>query len=155
MSKKPLPAPATILLVEDNLDDVILTRRAFRRSGVMAALAVAEDGEQAIHYLRGQGAFADRNAHPMPALVLLDWKLPKKTGVEVLRWIRSEPALLTLPVVILTSSKQQEDIEAAYAAGANSYLQKPVELGALQELVIRLHLYWLQTNVPSSTTAPN
>jgi CheY-like chemotaxis protein len=144
------PSAPTILLVEDNIDDVILTRRALRKVGVSAALATVGDGEEAKAYLLGTGAFADRNAHPMPALVLLDWKLPRCSGVEVLDWIRARSEMDTLPVVVLTSSRQQEDIEQAYAAGANSYLQKPVAFSELVELLGRLHLYWFETNITAA-----
>lgn len=147
-------AQSTILLVEDNPDDVILTRRAFRRAGLDAALAVVEDGELAVEYLSGVGRFSDRERHPWPALVLLDLKLPRKPGLEVLQWIRSQPTLHDLPVVVLTSSRQDEDIERAYALGANSYLEKPVEFAALQKLVETLHLYWLRFNVTRSGVSP-
>jgi CheY-like chemotaxis protein len=140
----------TILLVEDNVDDVILTRRAFRKAGLAATLMTVSDGEQALAYLFDLAAFADRGAHPFPELVLLDWKLPRCSGSEVLRQIRARGALDTLPVVILTSSRQQEDIEEAYACGANSYLHKPVAFSGLVELLGRLHLYWLRTNVTAA-----
>jgi CheY-like chemotaxis protein len=140
----------TILLVEDNIDDVILTRRALRKVGVAAALVTVGDGAEAKAYVLGSGAFADRNAYPVPALLLLDWKLPRCSGAEVLRWIRARSEMDTLPVVVLTSSRQQEDIEQAYAAGANSYLQKPVEFSELVELLGRLHLYWFETNITAA-----
>jgi CheY-like chemotaxis protein len=140
----------TVLLVEDNIDDVLLTQRAFRKAGVQASLQVAADGDEAVAYLRGDGAYADRAAHPMPALVLLDWKLPKRSGREVLQWVRQQPQFATLPVVVLTSSREQEDIDRAYGAGANSYLQKPVMLDNLTELSSRLEGYWLRTNVVSA-----
>lgn len=138
-----------ILLVEDNLDDVILTRRAFRKASLLANLRVTENGELAIDYLSGAGPYANRDQHPWPGLVLLDLKLPRKSGLEVLRWIRAQPAMRDLPVVVLTSSRQPEDIERAYALGANSYLEKPVDFESLQKLVATLHLYWLQLNVTS------
>ena len=140
----------TVLLVEDNIDDVLLTQRAFRKAGVQASLQVAADGDEAVAYLRGDGAYGDRTAHPMPALVLLDWKLPKRSGREVLQWVRQQPQFVALPVVVLTSSREQEDIDRAYGAGANSYLQKPVMLENLTELSSRLEGYWLRTNVVSA-----
>ena len=140
----------TVLLVEDNIDDVLLTQRAFRKAGVQASLRVAADGDEAVAYLRGDGAYGDRTAHPKPALVLLDWKLPKRSGREVLQWVRQQPQFVALPVVVLTSSREQEDIDRAYGAGANSYLQKPVMLENLTELSSRLEGYWLRTNVVSA-----
>jgi CheY-like chemotaxis protein len=139
-----------ILLVEDNLDDIILTRRAFKKAGLTASLWVVEDGELALDYLAGTGAYRNRDRHPWPALVLLDLKLPKKPGLEVLRWVRAQPKMKDLPIVVLTSSRQLEDIERAYALGANSYLEKPVDLESLQKLVSALHLYWLRLNVTST-----
>lgn len=147
----PITTPdRTVLLVEDNLDDVLLTRRAFRKAGIPSALQVASDGDEAVAYLAGEGAFADRQAHPLPALMLLDWKLPRRSGREVLQWVRGQGRFATLPVVVLTSSREQEDIEQAYSAGANSYIQKPVLFEKLAELSERLHTYWLLTNVASA-----
>ena len=148
------PANSTVLLVEDNLDDVLLTRRAFRKAGLASALQVAGDGDEAVAYLAGDGAFADRQAHPLPSLVLLDWKLPRRSGREVLQWVRAQERFTALPVVVLTSSREQEDIDQAYSAGANSYIQKPVLLEKLAELSERLHAYWLETNVVSSRPRP-
>ncbi|HEY1227632.1 MAG TPA: response regulator [Ramlibacter sp.] len=150
----PTPANRTVLLVEDNLDDVLLTRRAFRKAGLASALQVAGDGDEAVAYLAGDGAFADRQAHPLPSLVLLDWKLPRRSGREVLQWVRAQERFTGLPVVVLTSSREQEDIDQAYSAGANSYIQKPVLLEKLAELSERLHAYWLETNVVSSRSRP-
>ncbi|HEY1228905.1 MAG TPA: response regulator [Ramlibacter sp.] len=148
------PASSTVLLVEDNLDDVLLTRRAFRKAGIASALQVAGDGDEAVAYLAGQGAFADRQVHPLPSLVLLDWKLPRRSGREVLQWVRAQECFTALPVVVLTTSREQEDIDQAYSAGANSYIQKPVLLEKLAELSERLHAYWLETNVVSSRPRP-
>jgi len=147
---RPLPA---VLLVEDNLDDVILTRRAFKKAGIAADLVVVEDGEKAMGYLGGSGAYADRADYPWPALVLLDLKLPRASGFEVLEWIRSIAKLATLPVVVMTSSTQTEDIDRAYAAGANSYLEKPVHFQDLEHIVRQLDLYWLDLNLPSARAA--
>src|SRR4051812_39595766 len=96
----------TVLLVEDNIDDVLLTRRAFRKAGVHATLQMAGDGDEAVAYLRGDGAYADRIAHPVPSLVLLDWKLPRRSGREVLQWVRQQPQFVALPVVVLTSPRE-------------------------------------------------
>lgn len=152
------PAPEgspTILLVEDTLDDVLLMRRAFRKAGLAVALAVAEDGDLAIEYLQGRGRYVDRVRHPWPALVLLDLKLPRTGGIEVLTWIRGEAARASLPVVVFSSSRQPEDIERAYAAGANSYLQKPLKFDALLDLVGHLYGYWLKCNVPTAPLVQN
>lgn len=139
-----LPA---ILLVEDNPDDVLLARRAVKKATLPVALKVVEDGDEAVAYLDGSGQFGDRDRHPLPALVLLDLKLPKRSGLEVLRWVRSQPALDTTPVVVLTSSSEDEDIQKAYALGANSYLQKPVAFNGLVQLLGVLDLYWFRNNL--------
>lgn len=141
-----------ILLVEDNPDDVLLTQRAVRKAGLNISLSVVGDGDEAVAYLEGAGRFADRHAHPYPTLVLLDLKLPKRSGWEVLRWIREQPGLITTPVVVLTSSTEDEDIKKAYECGANSYLQKPVVFTGLVQLLGVLDLYWLHTNLVTSPT---
>lgn len=142
-----VPPRGAILLIEDNPHDVLLTRRAFRKAGIDAPLAVVSDGEQAVGYLAGAGEYTDRQSHPWPTLVLLDWKLPRMSGAEVLRWIREQPTLDATPVVVLTSSREEEDVLAAYRAGANSYLNKPVAFDALLQMLERLHAYWLRTNI--------
>lgn len=136
-----------ILLVEDNPDDVLLARRAVKKAALAVALQVVEDGDDAVAYLGGDGRFGDRGRHPLPALVLLDLKLPKRSGLEVLRWLRSRPELDTIPVVVLTSSSEDEDIQKAYALGANSYLQKPVAFNGLVQLLGVLDLYWFRNNL--------
>lgn len=139
--------PPTVLLAEDNPDDVVLVRRAWRQSQRQVSLQVVDDGEAAIRYLLGEAPYADRIAHPPPRLVLLDWKLPRLRGVEVLRRIRADPAFDALPVVVLTSSREQEDIVEAYAARANSYLHKPITAQALAILLDDVGHYWLEHNV--------
>ena len=136
-----------LLLVEDNPDDVLLARRAVKKAALPVAMQVAGDGDEAVAYLGGSGPFADRARHPLPALILLDLKLPKRSGLEVLRWIRSQPQLDTTPVVVLTSSSEDEDIQKAYTLGANSYLQKPVAFNGLVELLGVLGLYWFKNNL--------
>jgi CheY-like chemotaxis protein len=131
-----------ILIVEDNPDDRILLQRAFRRARLANAVHMVTDGEEAVAYLLGEGRFADREANPFPVLVLLDLKLPRRSGLEVLQWMREHPTLRRLPVVVLTSSKEQSDINVAYDRGANAYLTKPVEFDALIELVSTLNLFW-------------
>jgi len=132
----------TVLLVEDDPNDVLLVQRAFRRAGLPKPQALG-DGEQALSYLSGQGDFADRGRHPLPTLVLLDLKMPRMGGFEVLRWLRARPdGLRLLPVAVLTSSAENPDIQRAYEAGANSYLVKPPAFDDLQRMIEALGLYW-------------
>jgi CheY-like chemotaxis protein len=135
-----------VLLVEDNDDDIFFMRRAFRNASITNPVIVMQDGQSAIDYLGGQGPFSDRAEHPLPGLVLLDIKLPLRTGFEVLHWIRSDPRLKPLVVVVLTSSSEIIDIDCAYRLGANSYLVKPPSPGSLLELTKNLKLYWLEMN---------
>lgn len=138
---------AHILLVEDEPNDVFLIQRAFRKANLLNPIQAVSDGEQAIAYLTGQKEFGDRQKYPMPVLILLDLKLPRKTGLEVLAWLREQPApLKRVPVVVLTSSKQSTDINRAYDLGANSYLVKPVAFEGLLQMVKALDLYWLILN---------
>jgi CheY-like chemotaxis protein len=136
----------TVLLVEDDPDDVLLTQRAFRKLGSQIPVHVVGDGEQAVAYLEGQGSYADRASHPLPDLLLLDLKLPRRSGFEVLEWLRRQPGLRRLPVVVLTGSREITDVDRALDLGANSYLTKPVGLDALVEIVRLLDLYWLTLN---------
>jgi two-component system, response regulator len=133
---------APILLVEDNPDDEDLTRRAFERSNVANELDVVRDGQQALDYLFGNGT----PAKPAPALILLDLKLPKVDGLEVLKRIRESSSTKLIPVVILTSSAEQTDLIAGYDTGANSYVRKPVDFDQFSESVRQLGLYWLIVN---------
>lgn len=140
------PYSSTILLVEDEPADVFRIQRAFRKTNLASTLEVVTDGEKAIDYLSGQQAYQDRDRYPLPSLVLLDLKLPRRSGFEVLSWLRNESDMKHLPVVVLTSSDQQIDIERAYSLGANSYLMKPPAPNALLEMVQVLELYWLCFN---------
>ena len=135
--------PRTILLVEDNRDDVYLIRRAFKKAGLTNLLQVVNDGEAALAYLSGEDKYSDRERYPLPGLLLLDLKLPRKHGMEVLAWLRQQPSLKRLLVVILTSSQDLSDINKAYELGANSYLVKPVSFDALVDMVKTLNLYWM------------
>ncbi len=139
---------STILLVEDNPDDVFRIQRAFRKANIATPMQVVSDGEQAIHYLSGQELYQDRDCYPLPVLVLLDLKLPRRSGFDVLNWLRNESDIKHLPVVVLTSSEQQSDIERAYAAGANSYLAKPPSPAELLEMARTIGLYWILFNRP-------
>lgn len=135
----------TVLLVEDNENDELLTLRAFRKNNFKNAIVVARDGVEALDYLRGTGAHA-ANPPRLPELVLLDLKLPRVDGLDVLKGIRAHQRTAILPVVVLTSSKQDEDIIRSYELGANSYVRKPVEFEAFFEAVKSMGLYWLVLN---------
>jgi CheY-like chemotaxis protein len=135
-----------ILLVEDNPSDVRLTRRALEQSHITNPLVVAEDGREALDYLLALGVHAGRDVTDLPRVVLLDLKLPKVDGLEVLRQIRANERTRRLPVVILTSSQEQQDIMAGYDLGANSYVRKPVDFAQFAEAVRTLGLYWLLLN---------
>lgn len=135
-----------ILLVEDDINDALLLRRAFAKAGGRNTIVQLEDGDAAVAYLGGTDDYADRERHPLPCLILLDLKLPRRSGFEVLEWMRAQPGLKRLPVVVLTSSQQSQDINRAYDLGANSYLVKPVGFDTLLEMVRALNLYWLLFN---------
>ena len=141
------PAPDDpVLLVEDNPNDVLLLRRAFTKTGISNPLVVVDDGEKAVRYLAGEGEFADRTAHPLPLLILLDLKLPRKSGHEVLTWLRAQPVLRRTPVVVLTSSAERSDLERCYDTGVNSYLVKPVKFDDLTKLMDLVRAYWMGAN---------
>ncbi|HEY3755504.1 MAG TPA: response regulator [Opitutaceae bacterium] len=137
------PRPRTLLLVEDNEDDLFFMRRAIAAAGVDLPLHVAETGQVAIDYLSGVNGYADRDKHPMPFLVFLDLKLPQKSGLEVLAYVRSRPELRALLVLILTSSREESDVQKAYTLGANSFLVKPPNGSQLNELMKLVRAYWL------------
>ena len=132
-----------ILLVEDNPDDVTLTLRAFEKSKLANEVVIAQDGVEALDYLFATGAYAGRDTSVMPQLVLLDLKLPKLDGMEVLRRMRAEDRTRVLPVVILTSSKEEQDVVNGYNLGANSYIRKPVDFAQFSDAIVQLGLYWL------------
>ena len=135
-----------ILLIEDNPSDIGLTRRALDKARIGNRLMVAEDGEEALEYLWGTGRFAGRDVSEMPTLTLLDLKLPRIPGLEVLRRIRSDPRTRRLPVVILTSSREEQDLAAGYDLGVNSYIRKPVDFNQFAQCVEQLGLFWLVLN---------
>ena len=135
-----------ILLVEDDPNDALLIQRAMRKANLVNRVVHLDDGEKAINYLGGTGAYADRSQNPLPVLMLLDLKLPRRSGHEVLSWVRVQPDLKRLPVVILTSSSERSDIAKAYDLGANSYLVKPVTFDGLFDMVKVLHPYWMVLN---------
>jgi len=136
----------TILLVEDDPNDVMLVKRAFEKTNIVNPIQVVDNGEDAQDYLAGSGKYSDRKEFPLPVMILLDLKLPRKSGLEVLEWLKQQPSLKRLPVIILTSSTENKDINRAYDIGVNSYLIKPVEFNDLLELVKNLNLYWLLLN---------
>jgi CheY-like chemotaxis protein len=137
---------ATVLLVEDNEDDAELIAHAFDKAGIANPLVTLADGEVAIAYMEGSGTFVDRIRHPLPGLVLLDLKLPRRSGFEVLEAIRVNRATRHTPVVVLTSSNQDADIRRAYELQANSYLVKPVNRQSLLSMVRALDAYWIKLN---------
>ncbi len=138
-----------ILLVEDNPDDEALTLRAFAKNKIGNPVVVARDGVEALDYLFGTGSHAGRDLRVMPAVVLLDLKLPRVDGLEVLRRVRADVRTALLPVVVLTTSKEQQDIHEAYSLGANSYIRKPVDFERFIYAVGQLGLYWLSLNEPA------
>ena len=141
-----------ILLVEDNPSDVGLTQRALAKSHVANELVVAEDGQEALDYLFGAGAHVGREVTELPALVLLDLKLPRVDGLEVLRQIRADERTRRLPVVILTTSREEPDVAQSYDLGANSYIRKPVDFTQFAQAVENLGLYWLVLNESAPPT---
>ncbi|MEO7297676.1 MAG: response regulator [Verrucomicrobiota bacterium] len=137
-----------ILLAEDDSGDVLLMKHALEKAGVTHPMNVVSDGEEAIFYIQGTGAFADRQTHPFPSVLLLDLNMPKKSGFEVLQWIRSQNEFKRLPVVVLSTSNQEQDVRKAYDLGANSYLTKPSNFDELVEMVKMVDTNWLKINVP-------
>ena len=140
-----------ILLVEDNPRDEALTLRALKKSNIVNEVVVARDGVEALDYLFGTGAYADQDATAMPQLILLDLKLPRVDGLQVLRKIRAEEHTKRLPVVVFTSSSEEEDMIKSYDLGANSYVRKPVEFEQFLEATKQLGLYWLVLNQVAPT----
>jgi CheY-like chemotaxis protein len=136
----------TILLIEDNPSDIELTQRALEKGHILNELVVASDGQEALDYLFGTGAYAGRDTSDLPTLTLLDLKLPKVSGLDVLRRIRTEAGTRRMPVVILTSSREEQDMAASYDLGVNSYIRKPVDFESFVQSVAQLGLYWLVLN---------
>jgi two-component system, response regulator len=133
-----------ILLIEDNPNDEILARRALQKNSITNPLVVARDGVEAMEFLTGTGSFANRDARQLPALILLDLKLPRLDGLEVLRQLRAHGPTSRLPVVVLTSSDEENDVKRSYELGINSYIRKPVDFNEFVATVKQLSLYWLQ-----------
>ena len=145
--------PKIILLVEDNPSDVGLTQRALAKSRISNEMVVTEDGQEALDYLFAGGQYTGRDVSNLPALVLLDLKLPRVDGLEVLRQIRADARTSRLPVVILTTSKEEQDVARSYDLGANSYIRKPVDFIQFAQAVEHLGLYWLVLNEPAPPRA--
>lgn len=142
----------TILLVEDNQDDEALSIRAFERNNIRNPVVCVRDGQEALDWLFGEGTHAGRDPSDRPAVVLLDLKLPKVDGLEVLRRVRANPVTRLTPIVILTSSREERDRLEGYSLGANSYIQKPVDFEQFVEAIRQLGLYWLVLNEPPPST---
>jgi two-component system response regulator len=142
------PGKLDILLVEDNQDDRDLALHALRRENLANNIFIVGDGEQALDFLFCRGAYAERSFDHPPKLVLLDLKLPKVDGMEVLKQVKSDPRTKTIPIVIMTSSKEDRDLAASYRLGVNSYIQKPVDFDQFRETVKTAGLYWLVINQP-------
>lgn len=144
-----------VLLVEDNEDDVLFVRRAFRRAKLSNPIFDVADGDAAIAYLSGEDEHADRARHPLPTLILLDIKLPRRSGLEVLEWLRAQPDLRRIPVVVLTSSRESADVDRAFDLGASGYLVKPVDFDGLLDMVKTIGVYWMvMSELPSAPTDP-
>ena len=142
--KHPNPKPATLLLAEDDPDDCLLVRQALEKSRLASDLRCVEDGEELLDYLRRRGKFADPKQSPRPGLILLDLNMPRKDGREALREIRNDPKLRAIPIVVLTTSKSEEDVARAYNLGVNSYIIKPVRFAALVEVMEAIGKYWFE-----------
>lgn len=133
----------TVLLVEDDLNDIFLVKRAFKMARIKNPLQIVTDGQEAIGYLRGDGKYADRTAHPLPKLIVMDIRMPRRSGFEVLEWVKdSSKPLHRIPVVIVSSSDNPVDINRAYELGANAYMVKPVEFRAVEHLFESITHYW-------------
>ena len=137
--------PQTILLVDDSENDTFLLRRAFKKAEFDGSFHEIKNGEVAIAYLKGEGIYSDRKLYPLPALVTLDLNMPMKNGFDVLSWVRTQPALKWISIVVMTASKRSEDVERAFELGANSFLVKPIEIDDLANMLRCLHA-WLRIN---------
>ena len=135
-----------ILLVEDSSADVELTRRALRQDALLSRIHIARNGEEALNFIYCRGPFRERIVEPLPQLILLDPKMPKVDGLSVLRTLKEDPRTRSIPVIILTSSKEEKDVVKSYDLGVNSYIQKPVDFGQFPETIHTLGLYWLVFN---------
>jgi len=149
-----MPDEAVILLVEDREDDIILISKAFKEARLLNPLQIVRDGEEAIDYLKGTGKYSNRAEYPLPELILLDLKMPRIDGFEVLRWVRAQPTLKALRIVVLTSSDQINDVTLAYHLGANSFLVKPLSFVDFVQTGKTLKGYWLWMSKAPETARP-
>ena len=149
-----MPEQALILLAEDREDDVILVRRAFQKAKVLNPMHVVRNGAETIAYLKGEGKYSNRAEYPLPELLLLDLKMPGTDGFDVLKWMRQQPGLQAMRVVVLTSSDQIRDVNAAYQLGANSFLVKPIDFERFVEMSQAINGYWLwMSKAPETSRA--
>src|SRR6266404_343392 len=149
-----MPDNSVILLAEDDEDHVLLIRRVFKQARLLNPLQVVRNGEEAIAYLKGVGAYANRAEYPLPAVMLLDLKMPRKNGFEVLEWVRGQPNLDSLRIIVLTTSSDMRDVNLAYRLGANSFLVKPADFSQFVSIIQALQGYWLWMNkAPELTRA--
>jgi CheY-like chemotaxis protein len=144
-----------ILAAEDDPNDLELLRHVVGENGVEVNFQSADDGEQLINYLRGEGKFSDRDVHPIPDIVVLDLKMPRMNGFEVLQWLRQEPGLARIPAVVLSGSGLESDIEEAYRLGANTYFTKPGQLAELRKVIGSLIDYWRRSQRPIINSPPD
>jgi len=145
----------TILLVEDNASDEKLTILAFKQSGIANDVTVVRDGAEVLDYLFATGKYAERDANVLPSVMILDLKLPKVDGLEVLRRVRTDARTKHLPVVVLTASREEEDVMRSYSLGANAYVRKPVDFSEFAEAAKTLGVFWLLLNQPAPTRRPS
>ena len=134
--------PPTLLIVEDNEDDIFFMERIFKQMGARCDLRFVRDGVEAVDYLSGKGRFGDRVKNPLPTIILLDLKMPRMNGFEVLDWMQKQPEIKLIPTIVVTSSSMQEDVTEAYRAGANAVMNKPVDKDSLLQMLKTFHLYW-------------
>src|SRR5882762_10250247 len=149
-----MPDQAVILLAEDREDDIALVRKAFAKAYIQNPLHVVRDGEEAIAYLQGEGRYYNRDEYPLPDLLLLDLKMPRMDGFDVLKWLRQQPGLSSLRVVVLTSSEDMRDVNVAYKLGANSFMVKPMDFQNFVEMSKFLSGYWLRMSKSPDTARP-
>jgi len=134
--------PPTLLIVEDNEDDIFFMERIFKQMGARCDLRFARDGVEAVDYLSGKGQFGDRVKNPLPTIILMDLKMPRMNGFEVLEWMQKQPEIKLIPTIVVTSSMMQEDVTRAYRSGANAVMNKPVDKDSLLQMLKTFHLYW-------------
>lgn len=135
-----------VLVAEDNPDDALLLRRALEKAGIIARLKIVSDGEEMLLYLQAKGAYADRAAYPIPSLIILDLKMPRKTGLEVLTWITENPDLAVVPTIVLSASNLDNDVRSAYNLGANTYFVKPSTFEELVDTMRMVETYWTRAS---------